>query len=298
MNPDESVENIKLVPIESEDELKGLTIEYEFYNTAVSPPHKYLSESHLNCLGLAFFLASVEAFNKVNKFFILDDVISSFDSNHRKRFLDLLAEKFNDYQIILLTHERNFFEYARMIAKAKGWKVDSFKYSKEKGSYLAQPQKTVYERIIQKLTDGDEEKLAHDVRIYLEHLLKEIASCIEAKVSFRYNDINEDRMSPELLNEIKSRLTKSSKGIGGLLEQSQVSLNRTLASNFIGNKDSHDSDYIPSLGDCKAFWNDVIEIESKFKCPSCSTIINKKFYSTESKEIKCRCGKLKYAWAD
>jgi hypothetical protein len=295
MNPDESVENIKLIPIEDEEELKGLTIEYEFYNTAVSPPHKYLSESHLNCLGLAFFLASVEAFNKVNKFFILDDVISSFDSNHRKRFLDLLAEKFNSYQIILLTHEKHFFEYARTVAKAKGWKVDSFKYSKEKGSYLAEPQKSVYDRIIQKLNDGESEKLGHDIRVYLEHFLKEIANDIEVKVSFRFNDRNEERMAPEVLNEIKSKITRS-KGDDGLAKIADGLLSRTLLSNFIGNKDSHDSDYEASMGDCKAFWNDVLEIESKFKCGHCGKFINVSYYADDTKEIKCKCGRLKYPW--
>jgi recombinational DNA repair ATPase RecF len=298
MNPDESVENIKLVPIESDDEIKGLTIEYEFYNNAVSPPHKYLSESHLNCLGLSFFLASVEAFNKVNKFFILDDVISSFDSNHRKRFLDLLAEKFNQYQIILLTHEKHFFEYARTVAKSKNWLVDTFRYSKENGVYLSETKKSLYDRIIKKFEDGNEEKLGHDIRVYLEHFSKDVANCIQAKVSFRYNDVNEERMAPELVNEIKSKINKSSKSDAGLSPLINPVLSRTLLSNFIGNKDSHDNDFDPSMGDCKAFWKDVLEIETAFKCGHCDTIINIKYYSTDSKEIKCRCGRLKYSWQE
>ena len=298
MNPGESVENIKLIPIESDDEIKGLTIQYEFYNNAVSPPHKYLSESHLNCLGLSFFLASVEAFNKVNKFFILDDVISSFDSNHRKRFLDLLAEKFNQYQIILLTHESQFFEYARVVAKSKGWQIDTFKYSKEKGTYLSESRPSLYERIIKKLNDGEVDKLGHDIRVYLEHSSKEIAQCIEAKVSFRYNEVNEERMAPELINSILSKITGSSKGESGVLPAAKVVLTRTLSSNFIGNKDSHDNAFEASMGDCKAFWNDVMEIETLFRCGHCSTSINKKFYSVDSREIKCRCGKLKYSWQE
>lgn len=296
MNPDESVENISLIPIESEDEIKGLTIQYEFFNNSVSPPHKYLSESHLNCLGISFFLASVVAFNKVNSFFILDDVISSFDSNHRKRFLDLLAEKFSNYQILLLTHERHFFEYARTVAKAKGWLVETFKYSKSRGTYAAEPKKTILERINKKFADGDDEKLGNDIRIFLEHLLKEIASSIDAKVSFRFNDRNEERMTPELLNEIKVRLSKSSKGERGLLKKSEALITRTLASNFIGNKDSHDNEYVLSLGDCKGFWKDVKDIESLFKCGGCNSYVNIDYYADDSKEIKCRCGKLKYDW--
>jgi len=78
LNPGEKVENIKLVPIEKDDELSGITIQFDFLNSkGVTPPHKLLSESHINCLGIAFFLTSVDAFNKQNKFIVLDDIISS-----------------------------------------------------------------------------------------------------------------------------------------------------------------------------------------------------------------------------
>lgn len=109
MNPGEPFQEIKIVTIGEDDELNGITIEYKYNDKWVSPPQKYFSESHLNCFGLSFFLASVEAFNENNKFILLDDVISSFDSNHRKRFADLLFEKFSKHQIILLTHEFEWF---------------------------------------------------------------------------------------------------------------------------------------------------------------------------------------------
>ncbi|MDT0691475.1 hypothetical protein RM549_16895, partial [Salegentibacter sp. F188] len=64
MNPDEPFQEIKIVTIGEEDELNGITIEYKYNGEWVSPPQKYFSESHLNCFGLSFFLASVEAFNE------------------------------------------------------------------------------------------------------------------------------------------------------------------------------------------------------------------------------------------
>ena len=54
MNPDEQIKEIKLKTIENEDELVGLTVCFKYYDCEVSPPHKYFSESHLNCFGLAF----------------------------------------------------------------------------------------------------------------------------------------------------------------------------------------------------------------------------------------------------
>jgi recombinational DNA repair ATPase RecF len=136
MNPEEKVEDIRLIPLEKDEELVGLTLEFKFYKNSESPPQKYLSESHLNCLGIMFFLTSVKAFNKKNKFFILDDVISSFDSPHRKRFAHLLLEKFPDYQVILMTHESDWFEYVKDQVEKKGWLVSIVKWEETKGAYI------------------------------------------------------------------------------------------------------------------------------------------------------------------
>jgi hypothetical protein len=137
MNPDEKVEDIRLIPLEKDGELVGLTLEFKFYKNSESPPQKYLSESQLNCLGMVFFLTSVKAFNKKNKFFILDDVISSFDSPHRKRFADLLPEKFPGYQVILMTHESDWFEFVKDLVAEKGWLVSTVKWDETKGAYIA-----------------------------------------------------------------------------------------------------------------------------------------------------------------
>lgn len=51
-----------------------------------------------------------------------------------------------------------------------------------------------------------------------------------------------------------------------------------------------------SLGDCKAFWQDVKDIEALFKCDDCNKFVSIDYYAADSKEVKCRCGKLKYDW--
>ena len=58
MNPGERVDNIKLVSITKDDELSGITIQFDFLDSKEeTAPQKYLSESHINCLGIAFYLA-------------------------------------------------------------------------------------------------------------------------------------------------------------------------------------------------------------------------------------------------
>ena len=149
---------------------------------------KYFSESNLNCFGLTFFLASVNAFNNKNKFIVLDDVISSFDSNHRKRFAELIFEKFSKFQIILLTHEEDWFtNFVSPLAKKKGWLINEIKWTRDKGTHLEEEPSDLRERIETSLADRKIENLGNPIRKYLEHSLKDIALNIEAKLSFQYN---------------------------------------------------------------------------------------------------------------
>lgn len=292
MNPGEKVDGIKFVPLEKDDELTGITLKMQFFDNEVQPPHKFLSESHLNCLGISFFLTAAKAFNKHIGFLILDDVISSFDSNHRSRFADLLIDKFSDYQIILLTHEKQWFEYVRNAVKGKNWIVRSMKWNDERGSHLDEPPEKFKDRIESKIKNNSEDGLGNDIRKYLEFLLKQIAANLKIKLEFRFNEENEDRMAYELLTCLISELNKQPSDL-----KSQSVIKRLLASLFIGTKDSHDSSFKPKIGDFKAFWADVKELENLFYCDSCNKCVSLKYYDKTSKKIKCSCKDGKsYDW--
>jgi len=292
MNPLEKVEDIRLIPILKNGELTGITIEFEFFNTVVSPPHKYLSESHLNCLGLAFFLSSVKAFNRNNKFFILDDVISSFDTNHRKRFCDLLIEKFGEYQVILLTHEKDWFDYSKHEVLRKGWEVKSVKWNEEKGTTIdAQPanlKDSIQDKIDNNVIDG----LGNDLRQYLEDYLMKIASNIKVKVNFQFNDRNEERMGHELLSDLKNKVKKH------VVDNSNIVaiIDRMLSSLFIANKGSHKGGFSPSMGDYKAVWAELVNLAKVFGCANCEEMVSLLYFDQTKKLINCKCAKKYLGW--
>ena len=292
MNHNEQFQELRIVTIGEEDELNGITIEYMYNGNWVSPPQKYFSESHLNCFGLSFFLASVIAFNNENKFLVLDDVISSFDSTHRKKFADLIFEKFSDYQIILLTHENEWFQYVSQLAKRKSWLINEIRWSDIVGTYLEDKPIDLRETIESNLSKGNIEILGNPIRKYLEYMLKDICANLEVKVSFRFNDANEKRMSDELLCELKSKINKNSKD----LQDQMVIIERITNSNILGNLLSHDNPFAPKLGDLKAFWIDLIEFEKLFYCQTCKKPVSIKHYDTVKKEIRCGCDKTKYDW--
>ena len=260
MNPNEKVEDIKLVPLKKNDELVGITIEYSFFDETRTPPIAYLSESHINCLGLSFFLASVKAFNKVNEFFILDDVISSFDRSHRYRFAQLLASKFSDYQVLLLTHEKEFFELVSSEVKSKGWLLKNFKWTKEQGTGIEKGLADIKERVKTKLADKNTDGLGNDIRVYTEKVMKRVAFEVEAKVAYRNNDVNEKRMAPELLDAVQSKLSKSSKELKDAADIPKIKGMPM----FVGNTTSHHNEFQESIEDLDAMWEDVKKNNSLF----------------------------------
>lgn len=296
MNPDEPFQEIKIVTIGDEDELNGITIEYKYNGKWVSPPQKYFSESHLNCFGLSFFLASVNAFNEKNEFIVLDDVISSFDSNHRKKFAELIFEKFSKYQVILLTHEEDWFtNFVSPLAKNKGWLINEIKWTEEKGTHFDEDPNDLKERIEMNLAASKIDDLGNPIRKYLEHSLKAIAFHTEAKLTFQYNNSNEHRMPYELLTRIKSEIKEYSPEL-----KSQFPLIDKILVSPILNNLSHASTFNPKIGDLKAFWSDIIELEKIFICQheGCKKPnVSLRNYDNVAKKIRCGgCGETKYEW--
>ncbi|MDN3513353.1 MAG: hypothetical protein NG747_03005 [Candidatus Brocadia sp.] len=291
MNASENVSEIELIPLDEDEEFVGITLQFKFHGKPESPPHKYLSESHLNCLGICLFLASVKAFNKLNKFIVLDDVISSFDTNHRARFVRLLVEKFNGYQIFLFTHEKDWFEIVSNMVKGKNWLIKKICWDYDSGASIEEPLTDLKARIETKIKNSDSLELGNTIRKYLERLLKDICFDLEAKVRFRFNEDNENRMANELLSELKGKLKDRKCEL-----KDQAVFERLNASMFLGNRTSHDSTFTESIDDLKMFYGDVMELEGLFRCDPCNNLISKKCYDNIESTIRCSCGKLKYNW--
>ncbi|HHT9112141.1 MAG TPA: hypothetical protein ACFYD0_02355 [Candidatus Wunengus sp. YC65] len=293
MNPNEKIDKIKLVQSKDKnDDLVGIAIEYSFFDKTKTPPIAYLSESHINCLGLSFFLASVKAFNKQNEFFILDDVISSFDRPHRTRFAKLLTDAFGDYQILLLTHEQGFFELVASDVKSKGWLIQDIKWTKENGVGIEKGTTDIKERILKKFEDKDTDGLGNDIRVYTEKVMKEIAYNIEAQVAFRYNEVNEKRMASELLDAVHSRISMKA---NGLKDMANIQKLKGMPM-FIGNVTSHDNEFTESIEDLAAIWEDIEKTVHIFYCKECGMFISIKYFDNVKSKIRCGCGNLTYDW--
>jgi hypothetical protein len=286
MHPAEQVDDVKLEIIE-----EGVEFKYAFHGKPAFPPAKYLSESHLNSLGIAAFLASAKLFNKCNQFFILDDVVTSFDASHRLRLLRLLKQEFSEWQILLLTHEPVWFELIKREMLPAGWLIHEVEMVQGSGMRLKASARDMKEAVAQKRSAGALNP--NEVRTLLERVLKEICYGLEVKVAFRYNDQNERRMPGELLSELRSRLNKKCPAI-----KDDPILAKMETSSLIGTIGSHDSGPVINLADLAVAFEDVMALDGLFCCKECGTYVAVERYVPHEKKVYCGCGKKNLSWHD
>jgi hypothetical protein len=168
----------------------GLRLAIQFLGLADSKdPRAFLSEGHLDSLGLCLFLASVRIFNPPGSLLVLDDVLTSIDREHRRRVGELLFQEFADYQIVLTTHDEHWHDLLNSSARAwgiqgqwafvkvAGWNVNS-------GPSLSEVNDS-WEFVDAHLTEADYRELGGPFRLILEDFLKRTATKLELKVKFK-----------------------------------------------------------------------------------------------------------------
>jgi energy-coupling factor transporter ATP-binding protein EcfA2 len=90
----------------------------KFNGQELDAPHLSLNEARQSALALAIYFAgrklcAATTLVDVPKVMVLDDVIVSLDQSNRLPILDLLADQFREWQIIILTHDRLWFDMTR-----------------------------------------------------------------------------------------------------------------------------------------------------------------------------------------
>lgn len=88
----------------------------------ISRPHIFLNEAKLTAIALSIRFAMLDkkiSGAGVSNFLVLDDMLISLDMSNRDIVLEIILQEFSNYQLIVLTHDRNFFELLRHQIKRK-----------------------------------------------------------------------------------------------------------------------------------------------------------------------------------
>lgn len=289
LHPDEDFDQIELVPTEE----RGIEFRLKFYGKPISPPMKILSESHLNSLGICLFLAAAKHFNKINSFLILDDVVSSFDTNHRRPLARLLRDKFPDIQFLLFTHDDLWFELLKYDLPPNRWLFKELaKWSRENGVEVIESPMSLRERIQRCLDINDIDGAANKCRTFIEGILKEKCSNLGVRLESQWGVENDQREARELIDGLASYLKENQ----SLRQRENKLLFKDIrADQLLTNIGSHHRNLrTTSLarGDIEVILRDVKEFEDLFVCSNCKKQAQKSYSPRNSKLKQCKCGKL------
>jgi hypothetical protein len=282
LHPGEDLDGVSIEPWTA----KGVELAIDFYGSRQRPPHGVLSESHLNSLAIAVFLAMAASFNEKLGFLILDDVINSFDVEHRGRLAELLADGFSDWQLIVLTHDQQFYEH--LSRRAPSWRKIEF----TSWSHASGPRTTKYEAsgmlaaARERLQSGDVHGAATKGRRALEELLQEVCEALWAPLPFRRGHANDRREIGELFIGLRRTLKEHAKSqlqaVEPMLRHLEADVGATL------NVAAHASRGRSGASEVKAALERIETLDALWSCPECRTRV---WHKGTPDAARCRCGK-------
>lgn len=106
LHPGEPIDEVHLYQADDAD--KAIDIALRFHGKEQLSPRLTLSEGHRNSLGLCVFLALSKRDDEELPL-ILDDVVTSFDREHRANVADLLMQEFSATQVLVFTHDIDWY---------------------------------------------------------------------------------------------------------------------------------------------------------------------------------------------
>ena len=282
LHPGEDLDAVSIEPWTA----KGVELAIDFYGSRQRPPHGVLSESHLNSLAIAVFLAMAASFNEKLGFLILDDVINSFDVEHRGRLAELLADGFSDWQLIVLTHDQQFFEH--LSRRAPSWRKIEF----TSWSHASGPRTTKYETsgtlaaARERLQSGDVQGAATKARRALEELLQEVCEALWAPLPFRRGQANDRREIGELFIGLRRTLKEHARSQLQSLEPIFKHLEADVGATL--NVAAHASRGRSGASEVKAALERIETLDALWSCPDCRTRV---WHKGTPDAARCRCGK-------
>ena len=287
----------------------ALELAVDFLGRGNHPPHALHSQGHQDSMGLCLYLALSERLTgSALGLVILDDVVMSVDTDHRRSLCRVLRESFSGRQFILPTHDHVWAKQLvhQGVVDAKGT-LEFYDWSIETGPRVNDVV-DMWEQIDGDLRTNDIPAAVARLRIGLETFFDEICCNIQARVVRR----RDDRL------ELGDLLPAAVGRYGDLLKQAKS------AAHSWGNKDSLD---IINAADTRRveayrasdaeYWavntnvhynewanfskNDFLPVVQAFRdlcmlfqCPSCCRTTGLTLEGHSPASLKCPCGHVSW----
>lgn len=296
LHPEESIENIRLYVPEDTD--KAIDVRLKFHGVDQDSPRLTLSESYRNSLGLCIFLSMAKREASTDRPLFLDDVVISLDRNHRGMIVELFEKEFADRQLIIFTHDREWFTELRQLLDEAKWdfKVLMPWERPEIGIRFSEKASTFDDA--RALLDKSPDSAGNTARKIMDIELALRAERLKLRMPYLHREKNDHRMAHDFLHRLisdgercfKIRITNNHDPYMEAIDAFREADKLLIA---WGNKASHSFDVVKNEA-IKLI--DVCEKALSFlKCDHCKKQVHK-LDDRNAEFVQCECGKLRWRY--
>lgn len=284
-----------------------LGFDVDFYGRGFFPPGAYHSEGHQDGMGLCLYLALMQHLaGDAFTFAVLDDVLMSVDSGHRREVSKMLQQEFPKTQFFLTTHDEIWLRHMKVVGLIKPKGAAHFRTWTVDAGPTEWDDKDVWGEINSFLAKNDVRGAAALLRNYLEHFSKEACHVLRAQVEFRGDaQFTLGDLLPSAISRVKKLLKEGkaaaqSWGQFESFERAQKLETAFSAAAAASNAEQwqvnaavhynewatlHRNDFEPVVDAFKA-------LVGSFSCPTCHAVL---FITPEHRSpegLRCMCGNV------
>lgn len=296
LHPSEAIDNVRLYLPKGTN--KAIDIGLKFHGVKQDSPRLTLSEGYRNSLGLCIFLAMAKREADKDRPLFLDDVVVSLDRNHRGMIAELLKREFSGRQVIILTHDREWYTELRQQLDGTDWVCKALMPYETPDIGIRWSQKTTTFGDARAHLKDRPDSAANDARKIMDVELAIIAERLRIWLRYLRADKNDRRTAHEFLERLIADGKRCfQKRSGEDYESYHEALDsfeeakRLLVS--WGNRGSHRFDVVRAEA-VKLI--DVCERALEFfKCSSCDKAV---WFAKaeEPKWFQCKCGQIRWRY--
>ena len=283
----------------------SLTLEVDFLGRGNHPPHALHSEGHQDSMGVCLFLALNEQLAKDKlALIVLDDVMMSVDTEHRRDVCRLLQEQFPDRQFIITTHDKTWAKQLKQEGVVEASRVTEFTGWTVEGGPSTHRQMDFWEGIQADLEKDDVASASFKLRRGSEEYFENVCDALGAQVP--YNSRMQwqlDDWLPAAMDEYKSLLQRGRRAASSWGNQvamdeltelesvrtqvyartfvEQWAINAAVHFNNWENMSRHD--FVPVVDAFR-------DLHALFECSNCGKLLEKLPRKGPLQSVKCPCG--------
>jgi len=241
-------------------------------------------------------MAKREANNDVPLF--LDDVVVSLDRSHRGMVGELLEQEFAGRQVIILTHDRDWYVELRHLLDTKAWTFKTLLPYETPDVGIRWSHRTTTFGDARAQLDKRPDSAGNDARKIMDTELALVAERLQIRMPYLRAERNDRRMAHEFLERLMADGKKCFQRRDNKEHVAHAQASETLghADRLIlawANRASHTFDLEKSeaaklIDACEA----ALEV---FRCPSCGR--NVWFNdSAAAEQVQCECGEIRWRY--